>query len=222
MERYLCGWISKFEFSQPTDITPFFSFSFFFLSTGHGDNRCTIIGSMQSHNFDPILFPFYLVVAPFPSVFVLPLSRQPRRPVGAHPRGFIRRRSRGCNRVAPFHETRRSYVTISLSFLWPRFRFLTSFSRCRNSTRHSSRVVMWIIPFPRERSLCNDAIGEIDDRGDVCAKLFWEAGDISTSLSFISIYFPSFQEILSEFTRKNFTINIYFFKIYWIRVNTKL
>lgn len=67
-----------------------------------------------------------------------------------------------------------------------------------------------------------DAIGEIDDRGDVCAKLFWETGDISTSLSFISIYFPSFQEILSEFTRKNFTINIYFFKIYWIRVNTKL
>lgn len=161
MERYPC-WLNFEIRVLATDgyYPPFFLFSFFlsffFLSTGHGDNRCTIIGSMQSHNFDPILFPFSLVVAPFPSVFVLPLSRQPRRPVGAHPRGFIRRRSRGCNRVAPFHETRRSYVTISLSFLWPRFRFLTSFSRRRNSTRHSSRVVMWIIPFPRERSLCND------------------------------------------------------------------
>lgn len=45
-----------------------------------------------------------------------------------------------------------------------------------------------------------DAIGEIDDRGDVCAKLVWEAGDISTSLSVI-IYFHLFSKFSRNFNR---------------------
>lgn len=113
------------------------SFFFLFPFKRIGDNRRTIIGSMQSHSsirsssLSPLLLCRSVPFSSFLSRRKATSTCYVRAPVGAHPQGFIRRRSRGCNRCSLSWDTR-SYVTISLSFPSPvpfSYDVLTSWKR---------------------------------------------------------------------------------------------
>lgn len=140
--RYPC-YLRVFLLSQVSEIRilatdgyypPFF---FLFPFKRIGDNRRTIIGSMQSHSsirsssLSPLLLRRSVPFSSFLSRRKATSTCYVRAPVGAHPQGFIRRRSRGCNRCSLSWDTR-SYVTISLSFPSPvpfSYDVLTSWKR---------------------------------------------------------------------------------------------